>query len=84
MAGDVSQVPELAKLCAELVERWDDLGAYFGLHRAVGGAETRSMATMETQVFNDSMARPRFAVLKFILESSKCVLMSFVDGYEDG
>ena len=70
----MARIPDLASLCAELVQRWDDLGVYFGVHRAVGGLETRNMTSMETQVFNDAMARPRFAVLKFILETGEYVV----------
>ena len=69
MRGGVNQFREFSTLSAELVERWDDLGAYFGVHRANTSAETSNIASMETQVFNDAMTRPRFAVLKFLAET---------------
>ena len=50
------------------MERWDDLGAYFGVHRSNTVSETRSIGSMETQVFNDALSGPRFAVLKFLAE----------------
>ena len=69
MRGGTSGFQELSALVAELVERWDDLGAYFGVHRSHTAAETSSIVNMETQVFNDGMSRPRFAVLKFLAET---------------
>ena len=53
------------------MERWDDLGAYFGVHRSNAIAETRNIACMELEVFNDAMTRPRFAVLKFSAETGQ-------------
>ena len=64
-------IPDQAELCAELVDRWDDLGMYFGVNRSVAGPETRNLVSMESQVFGDAMARPRLAVFKVILETSK-------------
>ena len=67
MRGGASRFRELSALVTELVERWDDLGAYFGVHRANTAAETSNIVSMETQVFNDGMSRPRFAVLNSLL-----------------
>ena len=69
--GGAARFQELSALCTELVERWDDLGAYFGVHRSNTVSETRNIASMETQVFNDALSRPRFAVLKFLAETSQ-------------
>ena len=53
------------------MERWDDLGAYFGVHRSNTVSETRSIASMETEVFSDALSRPQFAVLKFLAETGQ-------------
>ena len=71
MRGGAERFQELTALCTELVERWDDLGAYFGAHLSNTVSETRNIASMETQVFNDAMKRPRFAVLKFLAETGQ-------------
>ena len=58
----------LAALCAEVVEYWNDLADYFGTHRPHVTSELRLVTPLEGQVFDDAMMRPRFAVLRFILD----------------
>ena len=59
----------MAALCVEVVEYWNDLGAYFGTHRPHATSELRLVTPLEVQVFDDAMMRPRFAVLWFILDT---------------
>ena len=69
--GGANRFQELSSLITEVVERWDDPEPYFGVHRSNTVAETPNIASMETQVFNDAMTRPRFAVLKFLAETGQ-------------
>ena len=61
----------LATLCAEVVEHWGDLSVYFGSNRSTVTYELRVVAQIETQVFDDALVGPRFAVLPFILDRGK-------------
>ena len=63
-----TDVTVLASLCAEIVEYWNDLAVYFGTHRPNVTSELRLVTPLEGQVFDDAMMRPRFAVLRFILD----------------
>ena len=63
-----SDVVSLAALWAEVVEYWNDLAVYFGTHRPHVTSELRLVTPLEGQVFDDAMMRPRFAVLRFILD----------------
>ena len=46
----------------------NDLAVYFGTHRPHVTSELRLVTPLEGQVFDDAMMRPRFAVLRFILD----------------
>ena len=63
-----SDVASLASLCSEVVEYWNDIAVYFGTHRPHVTSELRLVTPLEGQVFDDAMMRPRFAVLRFILD----------------
>ena len=63
-----SDVVVLASLCTEVVEHWNDLAVYFGTHRPNVTSELRLVTPLEVQVFDDAMMRPRFAVLRLILD----------------
>ena len=63
-----SDVASLASLCAGVVEYWKDLAVFFGTHRGHVTSELRLVTPLEGQVFDDAMMRPRFAVLRFILD----------------
>ena len=63
-----TDVALLASLCAEIVEYWNDLAVNFGTHRPNVTSELRLVTPLEGQVSDDAMMRPRFAVLRFILD----------------
>ena len=63
----------LTDVLIEVVGRWDELGAYLGTHRAPVVCEARSHATMDAQIFDDHMVRPRFAIAKHMFELCKCI-----------
>ena len=63
-----SDVVSLAAFCAEVVEYWNDLAVHFGTHRPRVTSELRLVTPFEGHVFDDAMMRPRFAVLRFILD----------------
>ena len=65
--GD-SGVQRIATICAEIVEQWSSLSVYFGCNRSSGTSEVRVTSPIETQVFDYALVRPRFAVLRFILD----------------
>ena len=69
--GGEPTVPQLARVCKEMVNQWGDLRVYFGTARPTLMAEVQSVAPIETQVFTDSMTRPKFAVLSFLLSLRK-------------
>ena len=62
----------------ELVERWDDISLYFGTHRPTAVAEVRTQPNFESHVLEDRLSRPRFAVLKYLLNISKLIQRVFV------
>ena len=62
---------EMAKTCAEVVEYWNDLALYFGRNRPNITSELRVITPLEKQVFDDAMIRPRFAVLRPVLDLSE-------------
>ena len=63
-----TDVALLASLCAEIVEYWNDLAVYFGTHRPNVTSELHLVTPLEGHVFDDATMRPRFAVLRFILD----------------
>ena len=65
-----SDVAQLAKVCTEVVEYWNDLALYFGTHRPNVTSELLVITPLEKQVFDDAMVRPRFAVLRVVLDLS--------------
>ena len=64
-------VRSTALLFREVVDRWSELGAYFGTHRPTVVAEARSHSTLESQLFDDALILPRFAVVAFLYETRK-------------
>ena len=62
---------QLALICAEVVDYWNDLALYFGTHRPGVTSELRPITPLESQVFEDALIRPRFAVLRFVLDLSE-------------
>ena len=64
-------VTQLAKVCAEIVDYWNDLALYFGTHRPNVTSELLVITPLEKQVFDDAMVRPRFAVLRVVLDLSE-------------
>ena len=69
--GGEPTIPHLARVCEEVVNQWGDLHVYFGMMRATLMTEVQSVAHIETQGFTDSMTRPKFAVLRFLLSMRK-------------
>ena len=62
---------QLALVCAEVVNYWNDLALYFGTHRPGVTSELRPITPLESQVFEDALIRPRFAVLRLVLDLSE-------------
>ena len=62
---------ELSQVCAELVERWDDVSLDFGTHHPTVSTEFTAGPTFDVHIFEDCFSRPRFAVLKHLLSISK-------------
>ena len=62
---------QLAHVCAEVVDYWNDLALYFGTHRPGVTSELRPITLLESQVFEDALIRPRFAVLRLVLNLSE-------------
>ena len=62
-------VSSMAELLRQVVDRWSELGAYFGTHRPAVVAEVRSHSTLESQLFDDALVLPRFAVVAFLYET---------------
>ena len=67
----MAYVVELAKTCVEVVEYWNDLALYFGTNRPNITSEVRVIIPLEKQVFDVAMIRPRFAVLRPVLDLSE-------------
>ena len=65
-----SGVQRLATICAEIFEQWSVLSVYFGCNRPSVTSGLQVTAPIETQVFDDALVRPRFAVFRFILDRS--------------
>ena len=65
----------------ELVERWDDISLYFGTHRPTAVAEVSTQPSFESHVLEDRLSRPRFAVLKNLLNISKLIQRVFVKSF---
>ena len=61
---------QLALVCAEVVDYWNDLALYFGTHRPCVTSELRPITPPESQVFEDALIRPRFAILRLVLDLS--------------
>ena len=66
---------QLALVCAEVVDYWNDLALYFGTHRPGVTSELRPITPLESQVFEDALIRPRFAVLRLVLDLSEYGIM---------
>ena len=58
----------LASVCSEVVDSWNDLAVHFGTHRPGVTSELRPIPSLEGQVFDDPLIRPRFAVLRLVLD----------------
>ena len=58
-----NDVALLGSLFAEVVDYWNDLAVYFGTRRPNVTSELRLVTSLEGQLFDDAMMRPRFAVL---------------------
>ena len=71
---------QLALVCAEVVDYWNDLALYFGTHRPGVTSELRPITPLESQVFEDALIRTRFAVLRLVLDLSE---YGFICGCSD-
>ena len=72
-------VTQLAAVCSELVEKWDDLAVFFGAESSGALMELRSVPGLNVLIFNDRLSRPQFAILSWLLDTGKhssffCVL----------
>ena len=62
------------------MEYWNDLALYFGTHRPNVTSELRLITPLEVQVFEDAMIRPRFAILRLVLDLSEYETISCIKG----
>ena len=82
--SDDLTLPQLAAVCGELVERWDDLAVYFGNECSGSMVELRSIPSLSVVIFNDRLARPQMAMLRWLLDEGEyksigcCFLLSFL------
>ena len=82
--SDDLTLPQLAVVCGELVERWDDLAVYFGNECSGSMVELRSIPNLSVVIFNDRLARPQMAMLRWLLDEGEyksigcCFLLSFL------
>ena len=60
------------------MEYWNDLSLYFGTHRPNVTSELRPITPLEIQVFEDAMIRPRFAILRLVLDLSEYETISCI------
>ena len=58
----------LASVCSEVVDYWNNLAVFFGTHRPGVTSELRPIPPLEGQVFEDPLIRPRFTVLRLVLD----------------
>ena len=58
-------------MCGEVVEQWNELALHFGNTRPAVTSELMVMMPLEKQVFEDAMLRPRFAILRLVLDLSE-------------
>ena len=69
--SDDLTLPQLAAVCGELVERWDDLAVYFGNECSGSMVELRSIPSLSVVIFNDRLARPQMAMLRWLLDEGE-------------
>ena len=70
--SDDLTILQLAAVCGELVERWDDLAVYFGNSKGIGSmVELRSVPSLNVVIFNDRLARPQMAMLRCLLDEGE-------------
>ena len=73
-------LPQLAAVCGELVERWDDLAVYFGNEGSGSVMELRSNPSLNVVIFIDWLARPQMPMRRWLLdegEYERLVVMYF-------
>ena len=70
---DISQ---LARVCGEAVEQWNELALHFGDTRPAATSELMIVTPLEKQVFEDAMVRPRFAILRLVLDLSEYLVVA--------
>ena len=58
-------------MCGEVVEQWNVLALHFGNTRPAITSELMVLTPLERQVFEDAMVRPRFAILRLVLDLSE-------------
>ena len=69
--SDDLTLPQLSGVCGELVERWDDLAVYFGNEGSGSMVELRSIPSLNVVIFNDRLARPQMAMLRWLLDEGE-------------
>ena len=73
-------LPQLAAVCGELVERWDDLAVYFGNEGSGSVMELRSNPSLNVVIFIDWLAQPQMPMRRWLLdegEYERLVVMYF-------
>ena len=65
---------ELGQVCAEKIDRWNDVSLYFATHRHTASTEVRTQSKFDVHIFKDRLSRPRVAVLKYLLNICNFVL----------
>ena len=69
--SDDLTLSQLAAVCGELVERWDDLAVYFGNEGSGSMVELRSIPSLNVVILNDRLARPQMAMLRWLLDEGE-------------
>ena len=63
-------------MCGEVVEQWNELALHFGDTRPAATSELMIVTPLEKQVFEDAMVRPRFAILRLVLDLSEYLVVA--------
>ena len=83
MRSESLTLAQLADVCAELVERWDDLAGFFGTESSGALVELRSVPSLNVLIFNDRLSRPQFAILSWLLATGNSDIIYLV-GVQSG
>ena len=64
-------------MCGKVVEHWNELALHFVSTRPAITSELIVVTPLEKQLFDDAMIRPRFAILRLVLDLSVYTMIVF-------